>query len=125
MAVVNPTFTKVRGSAGGIDAVIIQWTLGDSDTATPVQLPSPADRTVQVEGTFGGATMVLQGSNDSTTGSDGNYHTLNDPLGAAISVAAAGAIKQVMEVTRWMKPSTSGGSGSSLTMTICARRTLR
>lgn len=125
MAVVSPTFTKRRGQAGGIDAVKITWTgIGDADTCKPVSRPDLADRSVQVEGTFGGATIVLQGSNDATSNSDGNYRTLNDPAAAAISLTSAG-IKQVTEATDWIKPATSGGTGSSITVTVLARRSVR
>lgn len=126
MAVVAPTFAKLRGPSGGIDAMVITWAaMGDSDTATPVQAPLPyIDKSCQVEGTFSGATMVLQGSNDATTSANGNYETLNDPGGNAISLTTKG-LKQVTEATAWIKPATSGGTGSSLTVTVLARRALR
>ncbi len=125
MAVISPTFRKLRGPSGGIDAVVITWAnVGDADTCKAVSRPDLADKSVQVEGTFGGATMKLQGSNDSTTGSDGNFETLNDPTGNAISLTSAG-LKQVTEATAWIKPATSGGTGSSLTVTVLARRSLR
>jgi hypothetical protein len=125
MGVITPTFTKNRGPTGGIDAVIIKWSsIGDSDTCTPVQRPDLADRSFQVEGTFGGATMALQGSNDSTTGSDGHFETLTNPVGTAATQSSAG-VMQITEATRWIMPKTSGGSGSSLTVTVCARRSMR
>lgn len=126
MAVVAPTFAKLRGPSGGIDAMVITWAaMGDADTATPVQVPLPyVDKSCQVEGTFGGATMKLNGSNNATTNANGNYETLNDPAGNAISMTGAG-LKQVTEATAWIKPATSGGTGSSLTVTVLARRALR
>lgn len=125
MAVASPTFTKLRGVTGGIEAILITWgPMGDADTATPVQLPIMGDKSCQVEGTFGGATMKLQGSNNSTTGADGNFETLNDPSGNAISLTSAG-LKQVTEATRWIKPATSGGTSSSLTVSVLCRRSAR
>src|ERR1700719_2010177 len=116
MAVIIPQFTPISGPNGGVDALIVTWgPIGDSDTCMPVQRPDLADRTWQVEGTFGGATIAVQGSNNSTTGLDGNFRDLNDPVGVALHFTAA-AIKQTMEATLWIKPSTSGGSGSSLTV---------
>jgi hypothetical protein len=125
MAVISPNFTSISGPNGGTDALIIKWgPIGDADTCAPVQRPDLADRTVQVEGTFAGATVAVQGSNDSTTGLDGNFRDLNDPVGVALHFTAQ-AIKQTMEATLWIKPSTSGGSGSSLTVTAMCRRSFR
>jgi hypothetical protein len=125
MAVIIPTFTPIYGPNGGIDALMIQWgPIGDTDACTPVQRPDLADKSVQFEGTFAGATVVFQGSNNSTTGLDGNFETLNDPTGVALSAAAA-KIKQVGEATLWIMPATSGGSGSAVTVTVMARRSLR
>lgn len=125
MATITPTFAKVRGPSGGIDAVIATWAnIGDADTCVGVKRPDLADRSVQAEGTFGGATITMQGSNNSTTGSDGNWETLTVPSGTNVTFAAAG-IKQVTEATGWIRPSTAGGSGSSITVTMCARRSMR
>jgi hypothetical protein len=125
MAVITPTFANIVGSTGGIDAVIIKWgPIGDSDTCAPVQRPDIADRSIQVEGTFGGATIAMEGSNDSTTGLDGNFRTLRDPVGVALNFIAAD-IRQTMEATLWIKAVTSGGAGSSLTVTAMCRRSFR
>ena len=129
MAVIIPQFTPISGPNGGVDALIITWgsntsPIGDTDTCAPVQRPDLADRTWQVEGTFAGATVAVQGSNDSTTGTDGHFRDLNDPVGVALHFTAQ-AIKQTMEATLWIKPSTSGGSGSALIVTAMCRRSFR
>jgi hypothetical protein len=124
MAIIVPSFQKIRSQDSGIDAVTITWanlTDGGPDSGQPVQRPALVDRTVQVTGTFGsGGTVVFEGSNDGV-----NYYTLTNPLGTAISVTAAG-ITQVTEATAWMRPRITAGDGTtSLTVTVCARRTLR
>lgn len=125
MALQSATFTKLRGVNGGVDGIRVAWgAAGDSDTFAPVMLPEWADKSIQVEGTFGGATLKLNGSNDSTTGSDGNFEQLNDAFGTAIGLTAKG-IKQVTESTVWVQPGTSGGTGSSLTVTMFFRRVVR
>ena len=125
MAVQTPTFTKVRGVNGGIDGIRVAWgAAGDSDTFQAVSLPEWADKSIQAEGTFSSAHIKLLGSNDSTTGSDGNFEQLNDAFGNAIDISAAG-IKQVTESTVWVKPSTGSGSGSSVTVTMFFRRVMR
>lgn len=62
--------------------------------------------TFQAFGTFDGATLVLQGSNDGT-----NFVTLNDTSGTAISLTAAG-YAEVSTAFAYVRPSTSGGGGS-------------
>lgn len=127
MAVITPAFSKVRGPSGGIDAVIIKWgPMTNGDTCVPVLRPDLADKSFQVEGSaFGGASMSMTGSNDSTTGSDGHFEILSIPSGTAATISTAGAIVQITEATRWIAPAISGGAGSSLTATVCARRSMR
>ena len=73
------------------------------------------DRSVQLTGTFGNATVLIQGSNDGT-----NYVTLTDPQGNALSFTTAG-LEQIEEATRYIKPTSSGGDGTqSVTVTIFA-----
>lgn len=77
------------------------------------------DRTVQVTGTFGGATIVLEGSNDGT-----NFVTLNAPGNSALSFTSAG-LKQILESAAYIRPNISGGAGVSVDITVCARRATR
>jgi hypothetical protein len=107
----------VNRSPQGQQAVVTaQWVMANSDTSVPVELTDYADRSVQVTGTFGGATITLEGSNDGT-----NYVTLRDPQGVALSFTAAG-LKQVMETTLYVRASITGGAGSTLTVTLCMRK---
>lgn len=103
----------VTGSASrvgpGADTWMITWEgLGDADTGTAVAMPMGNEKSVQVVGTFASATVVLQGSNDGT-----NFVTLTDPQGNALSKTAA-ALESVSEHTRYIRPSTSGGSGTDV-----------
>ena len=100
---------------------IIVWTpLTQSglDTGAPATNFSGADRSVQVEGTFGtGGTCIIEGSNDGV-----NYETLNDHLGNALSITAKG-IKSVDQIVRYLRPRISAGDGTtSLTVTLLTRR---
>jgi hypothetical protein len=124
MAIIVPSFQKQRSQDSGVDAVVITWanlTNIGPDSGQPVQRPALVDRSVQVTGTFGtGGTVVLEGSNDGV-----NYATLSNPQSNAISITAAG-LTQVTEASAWMRPRITGGDGTtSLTVTVCARRTLR
>lgn len=106
MAVITPTVERIR------NAVIVAWTFTEADTCAAFEESNAIDASVQVAGTFGGATALLTGSNDKT-----NFVTLNDAGGAAISKAAA-ALVGVREKVRQWKPSASGGTSQSLTVTL-------
>lgn len=114
MATVNPTTERLPDQ----DAVLYTWVLTNTDSVgAPITAHEFGDRTLQVTGTFDSATVVLEGANVST------YTTLTDPQGNSMSKAAA-AIEQVMEVPRYTRPNSSGGSGSqSVTVTLFCRRT--
>lgn len=64
------------------------------------------DMSVQVTGTFGGATVTLEGSNDGT-----NWYTLNDPFGTALSFTAAG-LEGITEHCWQYRPNITGGDGT-------------
>src|ERR1700678_858261 len=121
MATIVPSFSKIRGPAGGIDAVVVTWTplATSGDVGQALQRTDLDDRSVQVVGTFSSATLVFEGSNDGV-----NYFTLSNPSGTALTFTAAG-LMQVTEATAWVRPHVTAGSGASLTVSLTARRTLR
>jgi hypothetical protein len=121
MTTIVPTFTKIRGPAGGIDAIVATWTpfAASGDVGQPLQRVDLSDRSVQVAGAFAGATIVFEGSNDGA-----NWFTLSSPSGAALSFTAAGLLQVNMPVA-FVRPHVTAGSGASLAVTMTARRTFR
>ncbi len=75
-------------------------------------LTSLATASVQVGGTFGSATVVLQGSNDGVT-----YATLKDLQGNNLSFTSAG-YAEFSSGAAFIKPSISGGTGDSINVTV-------
>lgn len=113
MATITPTYD------GAYDkALEVFWeALTESDTAA-AWVPSGLEALiagVQVTGTFGGATVVLEGSWDGT-----NYETLRSIDGAAISLTAAG-YAEFATTAKVIRPSASGGSSQDVDITIIAR----
>lgn len=107
MAVVNDTSTEVSTLYG--KGSLATWTaLATGDTGKPIVGIGLSDRSFQASGTFGGATVILQGSNNGT-----DWVTLTDPAGAAISFTSTG-LKQVLQVTKYMRPSVSGGAAVAI-----------
>lgn len=113
MATQNPTITQIGDGDGSL--VSFAWTLTGTDDGAPMQFGQWADRTVQFVGTWGGGTVVWEGSNDGA-----NYVTLSDPANAAISKTANG-LAQVIECVAWARPRASVGV-TTVTVTAVVRR---
>ncbi len=111
-----PTKVAYPGSANGntppVDpnaAAITPWAaLAVTDTCEPVFCAALTDRSMQITGTAGGASITLQGSNDGV-----NYVTLTDVQGSPISAKAPGTITQISETTLWVKAVLTGGDGTT------------
>lgn len=117
MATVNPTITFV-----GNDAVLFSWTLTNADNDGAPVGPNHvdyADRTITARGTFGGATVAVQGSNEPST--PAAWFVVDDPQGTDLTLAAVGG-KAVTEVPMWTRPLLNGGAASSVTVELLCRR---
>jgi gamma-glutamyltranspeptidase len=111
------TITPVRSSPAWNVEKVFWETLTTADTATEIQ---PAALSglfgcVQVTGTFGSGTCVLQQSNDGT-----NWTTVKDTDGNAISFTAAG-MANFGTAALFLRPSTSGGTSDDLDVTLILR----
>lgn len=112
MAEIAPTFTD-----GEARTVLASWSLGAGDSGVPVRYAGAADRTVQIVGTFGGATVDIQGSLDGT-----NWSSVTDAQGNAITATSA-TLEAVTELVRFIRPVVTGGTGTAVTVTILMRPT--
>lgn len=92
--------------------VAVTWSLGNADTGVPSAISRWADRTVHVTGTFGGATVTMQGSNDNT-----NWATLNDTSGSALTFTATG-MKLIGENPIYIRAITAGGAGTAVVVVV-------
>lgn len=122
MATIIPTFAKIRGPAGGIDAVVVTWSglANSGDVGQAIQRPDILDRSFQAAGSFGGGTVVCEGSNDGT-----NFGTLTNVAGGSVTFTATAAPMQVVEATAYIRPHMTAGSSASVTVTMLLRRTYR
>ena len=112
MATVNYTATDLKTQM----CSLITWpNLGNADVGQAYETKWHRDFCVTVVApTYGSATIVLQGSNDGT-----NWVTLNDPQGNAISfTTGTPKLEQLLEVPRYIRPSTSGGTGTDITVQL-------
>lgn len=113
MATITPETNNI---APGVNTVTWE-TLTEADTGAAFAPGStdPLAGSVQVIGTFGGATVILQGSNDGT-----NWVGLNDVAGNAISLTAAGAA-EFSTAMAYIRPSASGGSSQDVDVIVSLR----
>ena len=117
MADIKGTREDISQRDGSVKLVVWEALTASNNNGSLVELVEWADRTVQVIGTFDSATLLLQGSNNGT-----NWETLSDAASSPLSFASA-RLSEILEVPRYVRPSTSGGGGSQdLDVLLVARR---
>ena len=115
MANIIPVVNRTIQGANSI--VSASWgPMSTGDTGIQVALTDFADRAIQISGTFGGATVTIQGSNDGT-----NWNTMRDPASVAMTFTAAD-IKQMLEMALYVRPIVTGGAGVSITVVMAGRQ---
>lgn len=112
MAVIAPTIVDIGLTGSGYVFQVIWAAVTENDSCRAVQYPEYADKSIQVSGTFGGASVALHGSNDGT-----NFAALNDASGTVIAITTA-KIKAVLENTFQIKPVITGGAAQSLNVSM-------
>lgn len=78
-----------------------------ADECEKLQFSQYTDKSVQVAGTFGGATVSFEGSNDGI-----NWCVLTDPQGNPLTFTSP-KIEMVTEASWWARPVVTGGDGST------------
>jgi len=98
------------------------WTLTTADdTGDAVVIPSDADKSIHVFGTFGSGTVTLQGSNEIGTPTD--WGTLHAPDGGNLAFTAGG-LEGVSENCLQYRPVLSGSTAATVTVILMTRRTV-
>lgn len=119
MAILDPTITGRKPAVEEGDNAMLAWSpLVDTSDPTAIStFRDFTDRTAQVSGTFGGATVEIHGSLDGVT-----YAALTDPQGNTVSFSQAG-VKAIVEATPYLKPVVSGaGALTELKVMVYVRR---
>jgi len=99
-------------------AQVVNWTgISTGDTINSYAIPDKygAIGCVQVTGTFGGATITLQVSNNGTT-----WFNLTDLQGAGIS-ATANTFADFTTAAIYIRPAITGGSSDSVNVRLAFR----
>lgn len=116
MATVSPAFDFVTAQAAKVPRVT--WAdivTGDTIMAFPVAAQAAVAGAVQFGGTFGGATVGLQVSNDGVT-----YFDMKDLAGTTIS-ATANALFEFTTSAMYLRPVISGGAANAADVTVVLR----
>lgn len=74
----------------------------------------PIEMSVQVQGTFGGGTVAIEGSIDGVS-----FYPLTDANGTAIEFTANG-LKQIPGTHAYVRPTISGSTGADIDMFLLA-----
>lgn len=101
---------------------VVKWPgMTGGDVGQPWQAAQWADRNTQALGTFGGATLTMEGSNVANPITT-DFNVLHDGQGVAIAITAAGFI-EVNEVPWFTRPKVTGGAGAAIDVIMMVRRT--
>ena len=115
MATVAPTIVERESRT-----TLVTWVLGPGDDGEPVRYVGAVERTVQIFGTFGGATVALQGTIEDVPST---WMPLTDVQGNAIS-ATSNTLETITEMVRHTRPKVTGGSASAITVLLLMRATI-
>lgn len=116
MATVSPAFDFVQAQAAKVPRVT--WAdivTGDTLTAFPVAAQAAVAGAVQFGGTFGGATVGLQVSNDGTT-----FFDMKD-LGGTVVSATSAALFEFTTAAMYIRPVITGGAANAVDVTVVLR----
>lgn len=114
--------------SGLLGAVITKWLSVPADEVGQViYIPNHSDKTLNVWGTFGGATAVLQGTNDDRAITDvenADWKTLDDHKGNSCSYTSAQTYLAVVYPNpTYIRVKVTGGNGTtSLNFSITSKR---
>ena len=101
-----PTINHTRSQTGTSRAFVATWlNLLQGDQGDALPFGQYTDRSVQVIGALGGATVVVEGSLNGT-----DWATLTDPQGNDLLITTL-KIEMITEATTYIRPRISGGSG--------------
>lgn len=123
MATVAEVITQLESLYGHTHVVTWSPLTGANAVGAAVAMSGGADRSIHVFGTYGGATVTIEVSNEGA--SPANFVAAHDPQGNTLTFATPAKIESVSEASAWIRPNSAGGDGTqSLTVAMLVRRTV-
>ena len=91
-----------------------QWTtMANGDDGEPISHMGKADRSVQVNGTFGvGGSIRIQGSNMASPATDADWFDLTDASDNPLVFTTAKG-ETILQLTRWVRADVTAGDGTT------------
>jgi hypothetical protein len=100
---------------------IATWpNMASGDVGEPIRYAGAADRTVQVIGEFGGATVSLEGTLEPVPTT---WLPLNDAQGQPVEITEP-RLEAITELVRHVRPAVTGGTGTNVTILLLMRQTI-
>ncbi len=99
------------------NAYIVKWVLGREQVCESEYVAGSAERSVQIEGDYAGASVSIDGCND-----DEHFRPLCSLDGMLLSQITTCGIIGVRELSKYLRPRVTGGTASTkLTITLLYR----
>lgn len=115
-----PTINSTQQIVANGLAHVMTWAgLVSGDDGVPYEFGQFRDRSVQADGNFGGATLVIEGSNDGVS-----YTTLRNAFGDPLAFTSPG-LQSVLEPVRFIRPRVVGGASAAINTRLFAGGGLR
>jgi len=108
------------------DWAVATWSgMAQGDVGIGLWLPRYGDKTAQsylgAGGQFGTSSLFVEGSINSTNGTDGAWTYITDPTGANINLSQANSgtnMEAMVENPPWVRPRVGTGTGSLVSVVI-------
>lgn len=107
------TYTETTNISTTPPLRMVSWTLQTGENGQTYEGGYLADKSIQIFGTAL-TTFVLQGSNNGT-----DWATLSNPGGVAINATGGARIEQILQNTRYIRPSVT--TGTDITFILMGR----
>ena len=119
------TIVNIKTPTPGATHHIIWETLTENDeVGNAVSIPGASDVSVEVLGTIGGATLLIEGSNVLSPSVDGDWVTLHDENGDLLSFTIIDIGHALSENMLHLRPRLTGGSGTDVDVLMLFRGTM-
>ena len=119
------TISEQKTTTQGRTTHVLWETLTENDeVGRSISIPGASDRAVQVLGTAGGATVLIEGSNVLVPSQDSDWFTLHDENGDLLSFVSIGIGHAISENSLHLRPRLTGGSGTDVDVIIFFRSTM-
>ena len=124
MAEVIETVHTVTHYLQNVAQVVVDWdNLSINDSGRYIGFSEFADRSVHIFGIIGGATVIIEGSNEIKNPT--NWFTFTGSGGTLLSLTAIGIGHIILESGMWLRPRIVGGSGTTnVSVRLYARRNI-